>query len=1096
MTTPEPREDELVLPESWTEYLLPKRGKRIGEPVALDPEAPNKVRVRTARYENGLRAAMANPLNKAVAPSVLRHLDGEADAFGAGAIASLLSTEKHGSGHLLRPEIDAWTIEHGIPFAVRASIVKLSLNPWSGDYWTRANGLADRQLQEGSVGNLGRIVREIPDGMGVVRGLLAAASETEYDQALAGAANLRTTPVQRFVATALFPEREDWAAEICAEYGTAGSFEFDAFLWHVIDRPDLIATARLSKPDPYWVSPKLVAAIVDNLGTAALPYLTATLRNENDPDRRRALLDGIAVLPSDEAMAHLVGNLIEPQVFPAAADAAARFPRRAIRAIAAAAETTVPELRPRLAALAAVVPAALRGQATVDAGQVPEAPAGALPPLLADPPWTRKRPKRKAVVITGLQTATETRIVWAEGERERWTTPAEPYYSRLTDEEWAHRARSLGSRDHDRMLAAILVHAPDAVAATVVDRWDGDLPRYTADYGKTILARFGAQVADRLVESLRSDPLEHAALPPILSVEAARLAADWLDRLKTARASAIAWFDRHGTEGARLLVPDALGEDKKARRLAENALVFLALRHGPDLVTRAVEPFGPEAAVVVAALLDGDPLEPRGVKVPKPGSWIDPALLPQVLLAGGEQALPADALPHLITVLALATPDYPYPGLDVVAATCDRASLTRFSRALFQLWLAEGAPAKEGWALTQLAHFADDETVRLLAAKVREWPGQAHHKRAVSGLGVLGAIGSETALRAIQGISEKVKFKALKAEAGVQIGLIAAGLGLSPAQLADRLVPDFGLGADPLVLDYGPRRFTVAFDEQLRPYVTDDTGKPRKTLPKPGAKDDAAIAEASYQRFALLKKELRTAAADQVARLESSMAGDRTWSLEEFQTFFVEHPLVKHLARRLVWLAGGTGFRIAEDGTFSDANDESVLLPDDAVIRLAHPVHLEPKEIDAWAEILSDYEILQPFEQLSRPVLAFTDEELATGHLARFDDADVEIGRLLALTKRGWRRAAPEDAGVEPGIYYPLPGGGYVTIALDPGIWVGMIAENPIQRLNGVYLSDRLEFWRPGWQGAGEGHPHDIDPVTASEVLGALNSLNGVHRGQ
>ena len=137
--------------------------------------------------------------------------------------------------------------------------------------------------------------------------------------------------------------------------------------------------------------------------------------------------------------------------------------------------------------------------------------------------------------------------------------------------------------------------------------------------------------------------------------------------------------------------------------------------------------------------------------------------------------------------------------------------------------------------LTQLAHFADDDTVRLLAPKVREWPGQSQHKRAVTGLGVLGAIGTEAALRAIQGIADKVKFKALEQEARVQIEAIADGLGLSAEQLADRLVPDFGLGeASALVLDYGPRAFNVAFDEQLKPYVTDADGKPRKSLPKPG----------------------------------------------------------------------------------------------------------------------------------------------------------------------------------------------------------------------------------------------------------------------
>lgn len=1096
--TPAPREAELALPDDWVDHLMPKRGKRIGEPVELDPKAPNTLRVLTARYEKDLRTAMANPANQDVAPSILRHLDGQPDAFGAGATASLLSTvDRRGSASNLASETDAWTINHGLAFAVCAAIAKLSLNPWSTGYNPTVNGIADRELRQARLAALGIVVQEIPGAVGRLRGLLAAAPEDEYEQAVAAAAGFRTTPIQRFLATAFFPEQEAWAEEACAEYGSEDLHESTALLWYVIDRPDLFTAAKLARIDSYWIRPKLVAALLDNLGTAALPYLTATLRGEDNTETRRPLLEGIAAVPSDDATAFLVGNLIEPQFFEAAAAAVAAFPHRAARVIAAAADSTAPELRPRLAALAALLPEALREQVSIDTGRAPDAPAETLPALLTTPPWKQKRPKRKAVTIEGLEASEATRIVWAAGEQERWAAPTEPYHSRLSDEEWEHRVRSsIGDRDHGLMNAHVLVHAPEAIAVNVLDRWNGIIPSYTVDYGRTILARWGIAVADRMVATLRREPGEHGALPPILSLEAARLAADWLDRLKTARASAVAWFDRHGTEGARLLVPDALGQDKKARRIAENALMFLALRHGPEAVTRAAEPYGPDAAAAVAALLDVDPLEPQGVKVPKPGSWIDPAQLPPVLLADREHALPADALPHLITVLALATPDYPYPGLEVVAETCDRSSLTRFSRALFQLWLAEGAPSKDGWALTQLAHFADDDTVRLLAKKVREWPGQSHHKRAVSGLGVLGAIGSESALRSIQGISEKVKFKALKAEAGVQIGLIAAGLGLTAEQLADRLVPDFGLGTEPLVLDYGPRRFTVAFDEQLRPFVTDDTGKPRKALPKPGAKDDAELAEASYQRFALLKKELRTAAADQVSRLEAAMARSRTWSTEEFKRFFAEHPLVKHLARRLVWQAGDTAFRIAEDGTFSDVADEAVALPDDAVIRVAHPVNLEPKEIDAWGEVLSDYEILQPFEQLSRPVMAFTPEELASGYLERFDGVEVEVGRVLALTKRGWHRGAPEDAGVEPGIYYPIPGGGYVTIALDPGIWVGMIAENPIQKLDGIFLSDRLDYSRPGWIGAGEGHPRDIDPVTASEILGALAGLNGVQRGQ
>ena len=52
---------------------------------------------------------------------------------------------------------------------------------------------------------------------------------------------------------------------------------------------------------------------------------------------------------------------------------------------------------------------------------------------------------------------------------------------------------------------------------------------------------------------------------------------------------------------------------------------------------------------------------------------------------------------------------------------------------------------------------------------------------------------------------------------------------------------------------------------------------------------------------------------------------------------------------------------------------------------------------------------------MNRPVLAFTDEEVATGRLTRFEGGTVEVGPILGITNRGWYRAAPENDGVEPG---------------------------------------------------------------------------------
>ncbi|GAA2261894.1 hypothetical protein GCM10009853_013740 [Glycomyces scopariae] len=1094
------QEDRIVFPANWQPVRVPRRTDP-GEPAVLDPGGPAEAARLIALHEDDLRHALGRPELARYADAALRHLDGAPDPEGAAIVSAVMwARERNGQMSVLRPELDAWVLEHGLPFAAVAALTRLGVSSWR----KYNESMRDCTVRRYEHRELHTLRTHLDRGVETLRALLAHASATDYEAAVAAVEAHRTTPEARFIAMVLFPDELGWAEEACREYKAVGVSHADSILWLTLDRPELFTAAGLSGIEHWWVKRELLATVLHHIGGAALPFLNATLRQQVATDARHLLLDAVALLPTDEAAAQLVGTLGEEHVYQAATEAAKRYPRRLLRAAAVEAGTIGAELRPRLAALAADIPAEHRdaldpaGRAAIEAllapSTTPAADPADLPVILTAPPWTVKGAKRKPLTLD-LTADAGPAVVWADGEAERWSKPDYDYFRNFTDAEWekmlARGGVASSGRRHDYSVMATF--APTSVALRAVAKWDGSFSPYTTSDLKVIVSRFGPLAADQVVTALRSHPTYHEAIVPIRSAAAARLAADWYARLKGARVGAVAWFERHGAEGAALLVPDALGADKKLRGNAEGALWNIALRIGTEAVTAAAGRYGPEAEAAVADLLAGDPLEPRGVKLPKPGAWANPVMLPEVLTTEG-RAIPADSVRHLVTVLALSTPDYPYAGLDVAADALERDSLTRFSRALFRLWLSMSAPSKDSWALTQLSHFADDATVRLLAPLVREWPGQSQHKRAVNGLGVLGAIGSEEALRAIQGIAEKVKFKALKEEARVQIAAIADGLGLTQDQLADRLLPDFGLGeTGTLVLDYGPRSFTVAFDEQLKPFVKDETGKPRKSLPKPGAKDDPETADAAYKRFAVLKKELRTVAADQVQRLEAAMVNGRTWTKDEFERYYVRHPLTWHLSRRLVWSAESAGartaFRVAEDRTYTDARDDALTLPDDAVIRLDHPVRMGDMASE-WAELFADYEILQPFEQLSRPVMAFTPEELETGSLARFDGAKVEVGKLLGLTSRGWHRSSPEDGGVEPGIYFPLPGGGYVTVALDPGIWVGMVAENPVQTLEGVRLSATEVYW---WSRAGRAadgdHPRDIDPVTASEVLAALTRV-------
>ncbi|GAA2159936.1 MULTISPECIES: DUF4132 domain-containing protein [Glycomyces] len=1096
-----PQEDQVHFPSAWERHVKPTRTAGKPRKVASDADRGRQL---LAEGEAGARGVLESMLHDRFKPAGFAFLDGTADPVGAAVAIAVMCHRLGGNPRwssfleqkttASRAMFAGLVADHGLPFAAETAGMFFTLDTGrdpGGQIRLRQMHLNGNGWDHG-----------VPDGLlADLRHRIAATDD--YPAVREALARRRENPAERLAATLLAPDEQAWADEVCAEHQRHRPTQqaTELLLTQAVTTPEQLDALGQVRVPAYRLEAPALANLAFRLGADAAPIVIDSVKDTHPVAWRRRLHKALAGLPSDEVAAYLVDRLHESDVMVVATGFAQRYPLRILRAVAARFPDASDARRKRLILLLQTDPAVEAALPHLDAAaravlaplfdtpdRKPYADPADLPRLLTAPPWTVKRAKRKAVVVEGLVPPPINRVVWAAGEQEAFAATGYGFGDSRDEDAWRKEARRLELRKlpSDEGLH-FLAHAPRDIAAPVADRWHARPPfgYWGPDQLKRALARFETTVAFEIARGAGAEAATREAALPIANLPAARAMAEALVRLKSMRANAIAWLDRHAEDAAPLLVPDALGADKTLRKRAETALAILAARHGADAVREAAKQYGEEASAALESLLDADPLDPVGVAIPKAVAWAAPPLLPQVLLAGGERALPPSAIEHLLTVLAIATPEYPYAGVEVVAEACDGPSLARFSLALFEQWLQAGAPTGETWAMTQLAHFADDHTVRVLAPLVAAWPGEHQHQRAVKGLKVLGAIGTETAMRAVQSIARKAKFDAIRWEARVQIDAIAANLSLTADQLADRLVPDFGLGEGAaLVLDYGPRRFAVRFDESLKPFVQDGDGKPRKTLPKPGKNDDASIAEDAYRRFAELKKDMRTVAADLVKRLESAMIDGREWTMADFRAYQVAHPLTGQLARRLVWTAehagARTAFRVAEDGTFSDVDDETFTPASEATVRLAHPALLASEAVQTWAELLADYEILQPFDQLHRPVLAFTPEELATGRLTRFEGATVETGRILGLTSRGWDRSGPMSGSVESSVSYPLPGGGSITVELDPGIYVGSVSAYPEQTLEGVSLAV------PGGT-----RPEDLDPAVVSEALAGLARLTG-----
>ncbi|HBL5422202.1 TPA: DUF4132 domain-containing protein, partial [Escherichia coli] len=437
-----------------------------------------------------------------------------------------------------------------------------------------------------------------------------------------------------------------------------------------------------------------------------------------------------------------------------------------------------------------------------------------------------------------------------------------------------------------------------------------------------------------------------------------------------------------------------------------------------------------------------------------------------------------------------------YPGLLQVKAACTADSLAEFVWDLFTAWQTAGAPSKESWAFTALGVLGNDDTARKLTPLIRAWPGESQHKRATVGLDILAAISSDIALMQLNGIAQKLKFKALQERAKEKIADIAESRELTVAELEDRLAPDLGLDDNgSLLLDFGPRQFTVSFDETLKPFVRDASGSRLKDLPKPNKSDDESRADEAVNRYKLLKKDTRTVAAQQVTRLESAMCLRRRWSPENFQLFLVEHPLVRHLTRRLIWGVYSAEnkllacFRVAEDNSYSTADDDLFTLPEgDISVGIPHVLEISPTDAAAFGQLFADYELLPPFRQLDRNSYALTETERNASELIRWAGRKCPSGRVMGLANKGWMRGEPQDGGW---MIKPL-GRWSLIMEIDEGFAVGM---SPAE-LSAEQLLSKLWLWEGkaesyGWgsNSTQEAQFSVLDAITASELINDIEAL-------
>lgn len=485
-------------------------------------------------------------------------------------------------------------------------------------------------------------------------------------------------------------------------------------------------------------------------------------------------------------------------------------------------------------------------------------------------------------------------------------------------------------------------------------------------------------------------------------------------------------------------------------------------------------------------------------KLPK---WLDPGDLTPLRgqnLQGEERSFQRLQMEKVLQACRHSSPGHAHPLLTVLKQNLQPAVLADFAWQLFERWLSVGAPSKDLWAMQSLGSLGNDTTVLQLTPLIRAWPGEGKHKRAGVGLDCLKAIGTEGALMQIHAIAQRTQFKALKTKAMECMETLAQERGLTQEQLEDRIVPDCGLNAQgSKVYDYGGRQFRVVLSADLKPLIRDPQNKLKANLPRPTKQDDRVLAETALEDWKILKKTLGQVVSLQAKRLERSMIEQRRWKRSEFETYLLGHPVLLNLAQRLIW--GGyscgaigddslgntdktgvlgdlvTSFRITEDGTYADWTDEEIQVSPNLSLGIVHPAELTTTQLQGWGQLLSDYEVVPPFSQLSRTVFTLLPEEQGKMLIERFAGTAVPAMIAAAIFKNtGWSQLAYAHC-------KPFPQADITAIVSFQG-W------GDVMPLGDLYFVAGLNPHR-GTTAAAALPLEDISPVILSEVLRNVGAI-------
>lgn len=276
------------------------------------------------------------------------------------------------------------------------------------------------------------------------------------------------------------------------------------------------------------------------------------------------------------------------------------------------------------------------------------------------------------------------------------------------------------------------------------------------------------------------------------------------------------------------------------------------------------------------------------------------------------------------------------------------------------------------------------QTALYCFAKVKD-VGAVSPKVGNACLYVLGELSGLEAVTMLTELQKKIQYPSATRLVEKALDAAAKRNAISREDIMELSIPEFGLDDSGMLRREIGDTWAIVRIEPDRKVVLcweKSCKKPQKSVPRE-IKEHHGEALKGLRRDV---KELRSALQAQSARLEKLFLKPGAWDFEQWRQRYLRHPLVRNVAKDLIWqfeFDGGKRSAIFMEGALRDQrcqSIESVLASADGpvAVRLWHPVYDGVEQVKAWRRLIVDRGITQPFKQAHREVYLLTDAERRT----------------------------------------------------------------------------------------------------------------------